>query len=93
MIYKIIIGSVLAIIYILIFSGTVDWFSAFNQTQKGILSGSPKYLIKAQSGLAFIYLMAIASIYFIAFPQDETRSTALGFYLAIIVFISLFSFY
>ncbi len=91
---RVITTLILCVIYFLIFTQRVDWFSAFNQAHDGIFnSQSQHYLQKAMSGMLFIYAMAAASIALIAYPHEEARWGFLGLFFVIITFISMAGFY
>ncbi len=89
--YRIVIGLVLSCLYLLIFSGSVDWFESFNLTQAAILDPKQPTLTRATSGLIAVYLMALASVYFITFAQ-ETHQILLGYYLVFISFAIFYAF-
>jgi len=93
---RIITALALCIIYFLIFTQKVDWFSAFNRAHDGIFNSQSQqqhYLKKAMSGMLFIYAMAAASIALIAYPHEEARWGFLGLFFVIITFISMAGFY
>ena len=91
MLLKIVIGIILLITYGLIFSGNVDWFDGFNKSQNLIFSGKSIGLAKAKTGIAFIYLMALASIYLISFTK-EWHKNLLGYFLVFLTFSVLLAF-
>jgi len=91
MIYRIFIGLILSGIYLVIFTGNVDWFENFNNTQKAIFDPDIKTLGKAQAGIFFIYLMALASVYLIIFAE-EYHKIFIGYYLVFITFAVFYAF-
>ncbi|KEI70154.1 hypothetical protein [Endozoicomonas elysicola] len=59
----------LAIIYMLIFNGFFEYYSGFNNAQDFVGS----VLTTRANGVYYIYLAAIASLYFLVFPQHAAR--------------------
>lgn len=88
-IFRYVIAGAIAIVYVLIFTGSVDWFMGFNQAQKAIFDNA--IYPRARSGILIIYLMAIFSIYFIAFSQVAYQVMG-GVLLSIATFGVLFAF-
>ena len=89
--FRIIVGLILIIIYSLIFTGTVDWFSGYNKAQSLIFDGKSIALVKASGGILFIYLMALGSIYLISFTK-EWYKTVIGFCLIFLLLSILLAF-
>jgi len=91
MILRIVLGLILIVIYGLVFTGAVDWFAGFNQAQKLIFSGKSIALVKAGTGIIFIYLIAISSIYGILFTKERYK-LFIGICLAGLLFLTLLAF-
>ena len=91
MILRIVLGLILTVIYGLVFTGTVDWFAGFNQAQKLIFLGKSITLAKAGTGIIFIYVMAIASIYCILFTKERYK-LVIGICLAGLLSLILLAF-
>ena len=92
MIYRAIFGLTLSIIYLLIFTQTVDWFPAFHRTLHETFTFKGGLLLSAKTGFIFIYLMAIASVFFITVSQ-EMHKIFIGVFLSVITLLVLYSFY
>ena len=88
---RIIIGISLLITYLLIFTGIVDWFPEFYQTQTTIFHNDKNILARAKTGLFFIYCMALASVFLIVYPR-ESYKVFMGFFLALLTFAVFASF-
>jgi len=88
MVFRIVVGLILVVFYSLVFTATVDWFSAYNKAQSLIFEGKSIGIVRARTGIFFIYLMAIGSVYLISFTK-EWYKTFIGFCL---VFSLLFIF-
>jgi len=91
MIFRLILGSILALLFFLIFTGKVNWFIGFNEAQKIIFNPNSISLAKAKTGFIVIYLMPLFSLYFIVFSQ-ETIKVIGGIFLSLITFMVLFAF-
>jgi len=82
---RILASSILCIAYLLIFTGTVDWFPSYYQTQVEIFNFHTLAVAKALTGIFLIYSMAIASLFLISFSH-ETHKIFMGFFLAMVTF-------
>jgi hypothetical protein len=91
MIYRVTAGIFISILYLLVFTGTVDWFEGFNRSQKAIFAAETVSIVKATLGIIYIYLMAFASIYLIIF-SEEGHKILIGFFLVPVVFGILLAF-
>ncbi|MEE9327528.1 MAG: hypothetical protein V3U71_09565 [Cocleimonas sp.] len=54
MIYRVTSGIFISILYLLVFTGTVDWFEGFNRSQKAIFAAETVSIVKAMSGIIYI---------------------------------------
>ncbi len=93
---RVITALILCLLYFLIFTQSVDWFSAFNQAHADIFN-PPEHqqygLNAARNGMIIIYTLALVSIVLVAYPHEESRWGFLGLFLAMITFISMAGFY
>ena len=66
------IGLVLAVVYLLLFSGNLDWFQGFNNSAAVVAEGSP--VSKAHRGISTVYWLAFMSCYCLIFPRNVSMS-------------------
>ena len=72
-------GITLGILFILIYTGNVDWFSNFNQSVSEALGSDLEISyytgggVVSKEGVIYLFLPAIFSVFFLLFPSLSAR--------------------
>lgn len=68
-----IIGCFFGLIFILIFTGKLDWFNEFQHAQDIAMSSDSGIPFRSRFGFVYIYTLSFLSVFFIVCPAITTR--------------------